>query len=259
MIEALRKIELVLELPGVEIREHVTGPVLDAMYPGEPLVTKVLDDGTSFTARYTSKIIRDFVLAAERPDHVWEPQTTKAALHFAKTANTVIVGGAYIGDHAIPMARVMKGKGVVHCFEPSPNADLLELNAKANGLENVLINRVGLWSNDETQLALVGDDSHAYPVIAGPGQKGAFEAVSIDGYGARQKLEKVDFILLDIEGGELEALTGSQRYLSQPPGQAPAILFEVHRSYTDWTNGLAATPIVQLLARHGYKIFALRD
>lgn len=259
MIDALRHIENVLDLPGVEIREHVTGPLLDAMYPGEREVTKTLADGTSITARYTSKIIRDFVMAAERPDHVWEPQTTKAAMYFASKAKAIVVGGAYIGDHAVLMAKLMQGRGKVHCFEPSSNALMLERNARANGVDNIVVNRLGVWSQDNAELVLVGDDSHAYPQIAPAGTAGAFRAVSIDGYGQRNGIENLDLILLDIEGGELDALNGSESYLSQPAGKAPAIIFEVHRSYTDWTNGLANTPIVKLLARHGYQVFAMRD
>ena len=259
MIEALKKIDASIALPGVEVREYVTGPVLDAMFAGEKEVTKTLADGAVFTAKYTSKIIRDFVMAEEHPDHVWEPQTTKAAVYFAKKAAVAVVGGAYIGDHAVLMAREMKGRGAVHCFEPSSNADMLARNAAANGVDNIVVNRDGLWSGDKVELVLVGDDSHAYPQEAPAGTKGAFSAVSIDGYGARKGLDHIDFVMLDIEGGEMAALTGCERYLSQPAGKAPAVLFEVHRSYLDWSNGLMNTPLLQLLAKHGYELFALRD
>ena len=198
-------------------------------------------------------------MAPEHPDHVWEPQTTRAALHFARSATAVVVGGAYIGDHAVLMARAMRGRGVVHCFEPSSNAELLAKNARNNGIDNIVVNRMGLWSQDNAHLVLVGDDSHAHPEIAKAGTAGAFQAVTIDGYGARNAIDHVDLILLDIEGGEYDALTGSSRYLSQAPGTAPAVLFEVHRSYTDWSQGLDKTPIVQLLVGHGYQVFALRD
>lgn len=259
MIDALRAIDQAITVPGVEIREFVTGPLLDAMIPQGAEVTKTLADGTAFTARYTSKIIRDFVLAEEAPDHVWEPQTTRALLHFAKSAEAVVVGGAYIGDHAVLMAKLMKGRGTVHCFEPSSNAEMLQINAAQNGLDNIVINQLGLWSKDDTSLVLVGDDSHACPQVAAGDADGAFKAVSIDGYGAQANLKQIDLILLDIEGGEFDALKGSERYLTAPAGQAPAVLFEVHRSYTDWSKGLQNTPIVQLLTGHGYHVFALRD
>lgn len=259
LIDALRRAEAALDVPGRETREVITGPLLDAMHPAEAEVTKALADGTIFTARYTSKIIRDFVMAPDACDHVWEPQTTRAALHFAQSSSAVVVGGAYIGDHAVLMAAAMRGRGRVHCFEPSSNADLLARNAAQNGLDNVVVNRLGLWSVDNARLTLVGDDSHAYPKLAEPGHTAQFEAVTIDGYGARHNLARIDFILLDIEGGEIEALKGAQTYLGKPALEAPVVLFEVHRSYTDWSNGIENAPIVRLLTDAGYEVFGLRD
>jgi FkbM family methyltransferase len=258
MIDALRRIDAALTLKDREVREVVTGPLLDALHDVGSEVTKVLNDGTTFKARYTSKIIRDLIFAPEHPDHVWEPQTTRTAIHFARDARHVLVGGAYIGDHAVLMAKVLAPGGKVHCFEPSTNADMLERNAKANGLDNVVVNRVGLWS-DDCHLILVGSDSHAHPEVVPQNQAGAFPAVSINAYGERASISSLALILLDIEGGELPTLTGASRYLSMPSGEAPAILFEVHRSYTDWTNGLEQTPICMLLKKHGYTLFALRD
>ena len=72
-------------------------------------------------------------------------------------------------------------------------------------------------------------------------------------------VDVLDLIVLDIEGAELGALKGAEPFLNQPAGQAPDILFEVHRHYVDWSNGLAETEIVRLLTDRGYTVFALRD
>jgi hypothetical protein len=37
------------------------------------------------------------------------------------------------------------------------------------------------------------------------------------------------------------------------------VVFEVHRSYVDWSDGLASTEIVQYVESFGYCQFALRD
>jgi hypothetical protein len=62
-----------------------------------------------------------------------------------------------------------------------------------------------------------------------------------------------------LEGAELAALQGALAFLDRPAGEAPDILFEVHRHYVDWTGGLENTGIVRLLTDRGYKVFALRD
>lgn len=260
LLAALRKIDDVLAKPDFDVREMVTGPVADAMHVPNQEVTKSLQDGTVITTRYTSKIIRDFILAEATPDHVWEPQTTRALLTLAATAKTVVIGGAYIGDQAVLMGKIMKGRGVIHCFEPSDaSADLLERNAAANGLDNIVVNRVGLWSQDQQRLVLIGDDSHAHPELAKGEEAGSFPTASIDGYAARKGIEGLDIILLDIEGAETDALNGAAHYLSQAPDKAPAVIFEIHASYTDWSNGIANTDIVKLLTGFGYHVFALRD
>jgi len=87
----------------------------------------------------------------------------------------------------------------------------------------------------------------------------SFKTVTISDYLAAQGVAKLDLIVLDIEGAELGALQGADSFLGQPKGQAPNILFEVHRHYVDWSNGLANTPIAQLLTGHGYSLYGLRD
>ncbi len=54
--------------------------------------------------------------------------------------------------------------------------------------------------------------------------------------------------MLDIEGAELAALKGASRRLELPRGRAPRLVFEVHRSYTDWSAGLQSTAILSYLA-----------
>ncbi|MCY1287861.1 hypothetical protein D9M70_368760 [compost metagenome] len=65
--------------------------------------------------------------------------------------------------------------------------------------------------------------------------------------------------MLDIEGAESKVLAGAIKQLSKPAGQAPNIVFEVHRHYVDWSNGLEKTSIARFLGELGYQLFAVRD
>ena len=65
--------------------------------------------------------------------------------------------------------------------------------------------------------------------------------------------------MLDIEGAELRALKGAINFLSQPVGQAPNIVFEVHSLFIDWSNGIENTEIITFLTQLGYHIYAIRD
>jgi FkbM family methyltransferase len=267
VVRALKDIEQKVHLPrNRSLREELTGPMADALFRNAGVVRKRLKDGTLFDFVYRSKIARDLVLSAdEHPDHVFEPQTTKLFLHLAKRAKHVVIGGAYAGDHAIPGAKVMaKNGGVIHGFEPSDEQRaLLTRNARLNDVaRNVRAVPLGLWDNDKTTLELVGDDAFAHAVpLRSKARKGAitFAATSIAAYAAKNGIRKIDLILIDIEGAELPALKGALPFLRQPRGEAPDIIFEVHRYYVDWSKGLENAEIVKFLTGLGYTVYAVRD
>jgi FkbM family methyltransferase len=215
-------------------------------------VRKELSNGLVFEFPYRSKIARDFVMSRpEKPDHVWEPQTTRLLVHLAGKVDDVVVGGAYFGDQAIPIANALRGRGTCHAFEAdAEQAAMIERNASINRLENVRVNAMGLWSQPTT-LRLVGHDALAGAAESETG----IAATTIDAY-ARERGIRVGLIMLDLEGGELHALRGASEQLAR---NAPYVVFEVHRSYVDWSRGLRNTEIVQFLSALGYTIHAIRD
>ncbi len=265
IVKILKNIEKTIKLPrGRTIREELTGPMADALYKEAGVLQKKLKDGTTFNFLYRSKIARDFILSSdEKPDHVFEPQTTKLFVHLAKKTKNVLIAGVYSGDHAVLVAKVMDKKGVIYGFEADKEQiSLLKKNAAANKVANkIKAIPVGVWSYD-TDLKLVGEDAFAHAVpLKGKAKKGdiVFPAVSIENYTKKHKIDEIDLIQMDIEGSELPALKGAKRFLSQPKGQAPNIIFEVHRYYVDWSKGLGKTDIVKFLRDYGYHVYAIRD
>ena len=252
--------EGVIKAPGVDVREEITGPLVDALFDDDQVVRRTLSNGVTFEFLYRSKIARDFVMSTpEAPDHAWEPQTSRILVKLAKGAKNVVIGGAYFGDHAVLIAKEISGAGVVHAFEPnSQQRGMLTRNAEINGLTNIKPRPEGLWHDSTTNLKLVGYDSFASAETAEAGDD-TFKTVTIADYLDAQGVGKLDLIVLDIEGAELGALKGADKFLAQPPGQAPNILFEVHKHYVDWTHGLENTELMRFLTGHGYTLFALRD
>jgi FkbM family methyltransferase len=229
------------------VRDDITGPVVDALHAGVEIVHKELDNGLVFEFPYRSKIARDFVMSVpERPDHVWEPQTTKLLVQLAH--HDVIVGGAYFGDQAIPVAHALADRGTCHAFEPNAQqAAALERNVALNRLTNVRVHAKGLWS-EPARLSFVGEDALAGTVASETG----IEATTIDLHAT----SAVGLITLDLEGAELHVLRGAARVLRE---HAPHVVFEVHRLYVDWSSGLHRTEVAELLTSHGYTLFAIRD
>ena len=252
MIASLQRFERLPQNRFTTVRDDVTGPIADALHASIPVVRKELSNGLVFEFPYRSKIARDFVMSRpEKPDHVWEPQTTKLLVHLGGLVADVVVGGAYFGDQVIPIANELRGRGTCHAFEADAGqASMIERNASINGLDNVRVNAIGLWSQPAT-LRLVGHDALAGAAESETG----IAATTIDAY-ARELGIRVGLIMLDLEGGELHALRGASEQLAR---NAPWVVFEVHRSYVDWSHGLRSTEIVQFLSTFGYTIHAVRD
>lgn len=253
----LQEAEKKLHYAG-NIREEITGPVADALHEDGDIYEKTLADGTRFRFFYRTKIAREFLMSPEaHPNHVWEPQTTRLMLRLsAECGNDVLIGGAYFGDHAILVAKNIAARGgKVHCFEPNTDqSGMLMQNIELNQLANLVVNRMGLWSRSHSRLKLDGFDSFANSVQAGEGEDG-FETIAIDDYCTSQN-RHLGLIQLDIEGGELAALQGAKKTLAE---DGPDIVFEIHRHYVDWSNGLENAEIVRFLSDAGYTVFAIRD
>jgi FkbM family methyltransferase len=133
---------------------------------------------------------------------------------------------------------------------------------KLNNVDNLVAHQLALWDGTGVPVEVLGHAALGSPVaLEGREPEGGevVGSVTIADYVRDNELGSVEVITLDTEGGEERALLGMRELLSLEPGQAPDIIFEIHRSYVDWTDGLEKTSIVRLLTAHGYRVFAIRD
>lgn len=266
LFEALRSAQAQAEEPE-RFREEVRWPLVVALLRDVGRHRVTLADGLAFDVGPDSRIEKALLLSDRaHPDHVWEPQTTKLLTALAARSAQIVVGGAYIGDHVLPMARQTTSGGQVHAFEPMRHSyEHLLNNIAINDIGNVVANRLGLWDRSNVRLGMDGPlalaTSSAWDDVDSHGPAGGdvVQSVTVSDYLASRQLNAVDLIMLDTEGGEERALRGAVELLAQPPGEAPTIVFEVHRDYVDWSRGLPDTSIVRLLAEHDYLVFAVRD
>jgi len=251
MFDSLRAAEKRAADPRA-FREQVRLPLVTALMKKVGKHTVELSNGLKYEVTPVSRIEQALLMSTEdHPDHVWEPQTTKLLVSLARGCRNVIVGGAYIGDHVLPMARVAER---VHAFEPMRQAnDSLLRNIQINGAKNVTPHRIGLWDKSGELLKLDGDMALA---SAETSVNGDVESLTIDDYAKRENLESVDLIMLDTEGGEERALIGAAGVLAK---HSPNVVFEVHRFFVDWSVGLENTPIIKRLTDGGYTCYAIRD
>jgi FkbM family methyltransferase len=266
MMSLLRTLEASSEAPA-HFRERVRWPLIEALVGLGGVHQITLQNGLLFDLGLDSRIERAALLSAvEVPEYLWEPQTTRLLVALSAGASHVVVGGAYIGDQVLPIARQLRDEspdGVVHAFEPMAvsHARLLR-NIAINGLGNIQAHRHALWDVDDVALLLEGEPALTGAVAPEGGRVPAGNSVpslTIDTYVRQKKLDRVGLIMLDTEGGEERALRGAGRLLSLPFPSAPNLVFEVHRHNVDWTHGLENTAVVTMLVRYGYRVFAVRD
>ena len=259
IFDALRQAELESHDPA-HFREQVRWPLILSLLSEAKTHSVVLENGLIFEVSPDSRIEQALLLSTEaHPDHVWEPQTTRLLTALAAETSNVIVGGAYIGDHVLFLARAVGKAGVVHAFEPMQRPfDRLLHNLKVNDIQNVVANRMGLWDRGRVILTVEGHLGLASSKPEAEDNTGGerIESISIDEYVESRQISPVGLIMLDTEGGEEKALAGASETIAK---DAPNIVFEIHRHFVDWSDGLEKTSIVEFLRSRGYSVFAIRD
>jgi hypothetical protein len=77
-----------------------------------------------------------------------------------------------------------------------------------------------------------GCNSLRFPAKAGPTKRIAVSVVSLDDCLAAERIERVDLVKMDVEGGELDVLRGARQLLTQEP--RPVFLCELSNRRTSW-------------------------
>jgi FkbM family methyltransferase len=162
----------------------------------------------------------------------FENSELKFVERYLQPGMVVLDIGAHHGLYSVLAAKCVGEKGRVRSFEPSPRErKYLKQNLGINHCHNVTVESVALGSSaGRTELFLVEGDNDGCnslrpPSAAVTSRKVPVEMQSLDEYLRKQEIEKVDFIKLDVEGGELEVLRGATRLLQS--AERPVILAEV--------------------------------
>lgn len=165
--------------------------------------------------------------------------------------------GAYEGLYAVAASRIMGGTGWVVIFEPSQRERRI-IRA------NVLLNRV---SGSIEPFAVSSDNGHGKLFVVTRGRttmnslrlppdqasirEELVQTVTIDEYCKRHEISHIDWLKVDVEGGEMDLFKGACRVLQN---SRPIIICEV----LDWVTGqwgYGAKEIIEHLESYDYEWF----
>jgi FkbM family methyltransferase len=178
---------------------------------------------------------------------------------YLRPGMTVVDIGAHHGLYTLLASRCVGQAGRVIAFEPSPRElRYLRWHLKLNRCRNVTAQPFALGSHgDSAKLFLVegretGCNSLRPPDVNDATREVAVPVRRLDQMLTELSIDRVDWIKLDAEGGELEILNGMGRILEQAP--RPVILAEVQDIRTrPW--GYAAKEIISFLRAREYSWF----
>ncbi len=134
--------------------------------------------------------------------------------HIHKNA-TVLDIGANIGFYAIILSDIVGEKGLVHCFEPDAK-NFEHLKKTTAAFKNIKINNKAVGPRTEKLKIYTSKNLNVDHRTYKPEeyeQEIEIDAVSIDDHLASNP--KVDFIKMDIQGFEMQAIQGMQTILEK--------------------------------------------
>jgi FkbM family methyltransferase len=162
-----------------------------------------------------------------------------------KQGDTVIDCGGCFGDTALYFAHKSGQSGCVYSFEFMPeNLIIFQRNMRLNKdlAERIQLMGKPLWSSSGLKLFIEGSGpgTHLTPRPKDSSAK-EVKTFSIDDLMQEKKLRRVDFIKMDIEGAELEALKGAKNTLLRfKPKLAISVYHNLHDFWTipQWLDSL---------------------
>jgi FkbM family methyltransferase len=157
----------------------------------------------------------------------FEPQSIELVSHYVKPGMVAMDVGANFGYYAIQMSKLVGSNGTVHAFEPSSRfRERLIEHIRLNHCENIIVNNFGL-SDGEKVLQLQESDDTAtlrwWYKSTLPIRQEEIQLKTLDSYVKKHKIDRVDFIKVDIDGHEPKFIAGATKMLKR---FQPAILIE---------------------------------
>jgi FkbM family methyltransferase len=183
--------------------------------------------------------------------HIHEPNATDLFRKYIKEGMFEVDIGSNLGYYALLAATLVGTRGKVLAIEPEPrNYKLLTLNKTINHIQNIDTFQCAIGDKDGTDKFYLTKASNTNSLIPPSAEfllsSTMVQVRKLDSLLKELNFPKVDFIRMDIEGGEVTAIEGMQQTLQQ---YKPIILVELH---CDAAGINAIVKLLRALKSFGY-------
>jgi FkbM family methyltransferase len=153
--------------------------------------------------------------------------------------------GSHVGKYAVATAKVVGEEGLVVAVEPHPETfKTLQRNVTLNHFRNVVTVNLAAWNRSCILKFYVGSSPSQFSVNKTDKNSFDVQAKRMDELLIHDlKLQRIDWIKIDVEKAELEVLQGLEETLSR---FKPKLIVEV------WSKNMER--VKTLLKRHGYSM-----
>lgn len=202
--------------PSLRRSNQILQKILDSFFrPSSRETQAFLRNGISMRIPPGYKSFRDLQADA------YERETSRIFVRIVESGKNVIDLGANIGYYTLLASKLVGAKGQVFAFEPLPsNLDYLRKNIELNNCSNVVIvpAAAGNFTGDGS-FQLYADPTLGHLLRNNHPKENVMHVptVRLDDFLARQGWPRIDIIKADLEGGEVDALSGMTETCDRNP------------------------------------------
>lgn len=177
-----------------------------------------------------------------------------------KKGDVVIDVGAFVdGWYTLFPAALVGEEGHVYSFEPAPEYyKRLKENIALNKLKNITLVKKGVYDKAKTlsfyvaegRSSLLKEQAESYKKTAAP--KVTIQTVTLDSFITFNKIKKVSFIKVDVEGVEMNVLRGAIKTLKR---MHPNLIIEIVDEQLK-LGGSSKKEVITFLENLGYSTYA---
>jgi FkbM family methyltransferase len=179
----------------------------------------------------------------------WEPTSQIIYQQLLSKGQTVYDLGANTGIHAVLFSKLVGLKGKVFAFEPLPeNLTAITSITELNSIYNIYVIDKAIGNSIGTVKFKIGNHNKQGSLVGigcETGEEIEVVVTTLDHLIGSQDLEQPDFIKIDIEGAESQALYGFSQFIEK---SYPSFAIDLHTPEQDVKVG-------KFFSQYEYKLF----